>query len=237
MKKIFRKLGSNQGSSMILALLFMLVAMMVSHTILAASASAARSTLTQTDRQQAFLTVNSAAQMLKESVGSMGAYEKDVRHTFTDNTFAEETGQPTVVKKPSLQGPFGYEIQTLVEDFSNSENTEHTKDYLILVDEYEPVAVTFTLKKVGGAMEEQGGAQCSLTAVFTNLLPNSLSGAVSGYTQPEAPTQITVTITGNFTRTTVSTDENSFTKTLEDKLVWSANTVEFQKQPPEDEQP
>lgn len=237
MKKIFRKLGSNQGSSMILALLFMLVAMMVSHTILAASASAARSTLTQTDRQQAFLTVNSAAQMLKESVGSMGAYEKDVRHTFTDNTFAVETGQPTVVKKPSLQGPFGYEIQTLVEDFSDSEDTEHTKDYLILVDEYEPVAVTFTLKKAGGAKGEQGGAQCSLTAVFTNLLPNSLSGAVSGYTQPEAPTQITVTITGNFTRTTVSTDENSFTKTLEDKLVWSANTVEFQKQPPEDEQP
>lgn len=237
MKKIFRKLGSNQGSSMILALLFMLVAMMVSHTILAASASAARSTLTQTDRQQAFLTVNSAAQMLKESVGSMGAYEKDVRHTFTDNTFAVENGQPTVVKKPSLQGPFGYEIQTLVEDFSNSEDTEHTKDYLILVDEYEPVAVTFTLKKTGGAMEEQGGAQCSLTAVFTNLLPTSLSGAVGGYTQPEAPTQITVTITGNFTRTTVSTDENSFTKTLEDKLVWSANTVEFQKQPPEDEQP
>lgn len=237
MKKIFRKLGSNQGSSMILALLFMLVAMMVSHTILAASASAARSTLTQTDRQQAFLTVNSAAQMLKKSVGSMGAYEKDVRHTFTDNTFAVETGQPTVVKKPSLQGPFGYEIQTLVEDFSDSEDTEHIKDYLILVDEYEPVAVTFTLKKTGGAMEEQGGAQCSLTAVFTNLLPNSLSGAVSGYTQPEAPTQISVTITGNFTRTTVSTDENSFTKTLEDKLVWSANTVEFQKQPPEDEQP
>ena len=222
---------------MILALLFMLVAMMVSHTILAASASAARSTLTQTDRQQAFLTVNSAAQMLKESVGSMGAYEKDVRHTFTDNTFAVETGQPTVVKKPSLQGPFGYEIQTLVEDFSDSEDTEHTKDYLVLVDEYEPVAVTFTLKKAGGAIAEQGGAQCSLTAVFTNLLPNSLSGAVSGYTQPEAPTQITVTITGNFTRTTVSTDENSFTKTLEDKLVWSANTVEFQKQPPEDEQP
>lgn len=237
MKKIFRKLGSNQGSSMILALLFMLVAMMVSHTILAASSSAARSTLTQTDRQQAFLTVNSAAQMLKESVESMGAYKKDVLHTFTDNTFAVETGQPTVVKKPSLQGPFGYEIQTLVEDFSDSEDTEHTKDYLILVDEYEPVAVTFTLKKAGGAMEEQGGAQCSLTAVFTNLLPNSLSGAVSGYTQPEAPTQITVTITGNFTRTTVSTDENSFTKTLEDKLVWSANTVEFQKQPPEDEQP
>lgn len=237
MKKIFRKLGSNQGSSMILALLFMLVAMMVSHTILAASASAARSTLTQTDRQQAFLTVNSAAQMLKESVGTMGAYEKDVRHTFTDNTFAEETGQPTVVKKPSLQGPFGYEIQTLVEDFSDSEDTEHTKDYLILVDGYEPVAVTFTLKKAGGAMEEQGGTQCSLTAVFTNLLPNSLSGAVSGYTQPEAPTQITVTITGNFTRTTVSTVENSFTKTLEDRLDWSANTVEFQKQPSEDEQP
>lgn len=237
MKKIFRKLGSNQGSSMILALLFMLVAMMVSHTILSASASAARSTLTQTDRQQAFLTVNSAAQMLKESVGNMGVYEKDVRHTFADNTFAVETEQPTVVKKPSLQGPFGYEIQTLVEDFSNSEDTEHTKDYLILVDEYEPVAVTFTLKKTGGAMGEQGGAQCSLTAVFTNLLPTSLSGAVSAYTQPEAPTQITVTITGNFTRTTVSTDENSFTKTLEDRLVWSANTVEFQKQPPEDEQP
>ena len=68
MKSMIHKLQDNKGSSMILALFLMLVSLMVSNTILAAAASASRSFLTQTDRQQSYLTVSSAAQVFRDSV-------------------------------------------------------------------------------------------------------------------------------------------------------------------------
>lgn len=223
---------------MVLALFFMLVALMVSHTILSAAASAARSTLTQTDRQQAFLTVNSAAQTLKASVKDMDPYEKSVLHTFTDNTFRAEYGDPKTTKKTKLEGPFSYELQTLIEEYSIHADAVVPKAYLILVDGYEPVAVKLRLKKISG---ETSGLEskdlCRLDAEFTNLLPTELSGKVSGYTQPKSPTRITLTMNGTFRRTITSTDEQKYTKTVTETMTWDTDNAVFQKKLPEEEQP
>ena len=61
MKTIRKKLRSDRGSSMVLALFLMLVALMVSHTILAAAATAGQNVVQQRESQQAYLTVSSAA--------------------------------------------------------------------------------------------------------------------------------------------------------------------------------
>ena len=68
MKTIRKKLRSDRGSSMVLALFLMLVALMVSHTILAAAATAGQNVVHQRESQQAYLTVSSAAETFRDSV-------------------------------------------------------------------------------------------------------------------------------------------------------------------------
>ena len=68
MKTIRKKLRSDRGSSMVLALFLMLVALMVSHTILAAAATAGQNVVQQRESQQAYLTVSSAAETFRDSV-------------------------------------------------------------------------------------------------------------------------------------------------------------------------
>ena len=68
MKTICKKLRSDRGSSMVLALFLMLVALMVSHTILAAAATAGQNVVQQRESQQAYLTVSSAAETFRDSV-------------------------------------------------------------------------------------------------------------------------------------------------------------------------
>ena len=223
MKSMIHKLQDNKGSSMILALFLMLVSLMVSNTILAAAASASRSFLTQTDRQQSFLTVSSAAQVFRDSVATGNCnYSRTVKTVEGAADKEEEKG--------AMSGPFSQEIGDAVEALLGAyAATGYERDYLITVgssaEEFEPMNLHLRLEKTDRVQD------CLLTATFSNVLPQSTAAMVSGYTPPYAPTQMVLTLRGSLrhTETEDNTLEGNRAKCIVDELQWHANTMELSK--------
>lgn len=222
MKSMIQKLQDNKGSSMILALFLMLVSLMVSNTILAAAASASRSFLTQTDRQQSYLTVSSAAQVFQNSVASGNCnYSR---------TIISVTGAEDKKEKKAMSGPFSQEIGDAVEALlGNYAATGYERDYLITVgssaEEFEPMNLHLRLEKTDRVQD------CLLTATFSNVLPQSTAAMVSGYTPPFAPTQMVLTLRGSLshTETEYNTVEGNRAKCIVDGLEWNTDTMELSK--------
>ena len=228
MKSMIHKLQDNKGSSMILALFLMLVSLMVSNTILAAAASASRSFLTQTDRQQSYLTVSSAAQVFQNSVASGNCnYSR---------TIISVTGAEDKKEKKAMSGPFSQEIGDAVEALlGNYAATGYERDYLITVgssaEEFEPMNLHLRLEKTDSDEDTDRVQDCLLTATFSNVLPQSTAAMVSGYTPPYAPTQMVLTLRGSLSHTEreYNTVDGNRAKKAEDVLQWRANTMELSK--------
>ena len=228
MKSMIHKLQDNKGSSMILALFLMLVSLMVSNTILAAAASASRSFLTQTDRQQSYLTVSSAAQVFQNSVASGNCnYAR---------TIISVTGAADKEEKQAMSGPFSQEIGDAVEALLGAyAATGYERDYLITVgssaEEFEPMNLHLRLEKTDSDEDTDIVQDCLLTATFSNVLPQSTAAMVSGYTPPYAPTQMVLTLRGSLSHTEseYNTVDGNRAKKVEDVLQWLANTMELSK--------
>lgn len=222
MKSMIHKLQDNKGSSMILALFLMLVSLMVSNTILAAAASASRSFLTQTDRQQSYLTVSSAAQVFRDSVATGNCNYSRTVITVEGAADKEEKG--------AMSGPFSQEIGDAVEALLRAHAaTGYERDYLITVgssaEEFEPMNLHLRLEKTDRVQE------CLLTATFSNVLPQSTAAMVSGYTPPFAPTQMVLTLRGSLKHTETQDDtlEENQAKRIVDELQWHTDTMELSK--------
>ena len=228
MKSMIHKLQDNKGSSMILALFLMLVSLMVSNTILAAAASASRSFLTQTDRQQSFLTVSSAAQVFRDSV--------DTGNCNYSRTVITVTGAADKEEKQAMSGPFSQEIGDAVEALLGAyAATGYERDYLITVgssaEEFEPMNLHLRLEKTDSDEDTDMVQDCLLTATFSNVLPQSTAAMVSGYTPPYAPTQMVLTLRGSLSHTEseYNTLDGNRAKKVVDGLQWLANTMELSK--------
>ena len=72
MSALRKKLHSQSGASMLMALLLMLVALMVSAVIIAAAVSAATTIREERAQEQAYLTVSSAAELLRDEINRGG---------------------------------------------------------------------------------------------------------------------------------------------------------------------
>ena len=145
MNTIRRKLRSDRGSSMVLALFLMLVAVMVSHTILAAAATAGQNVVQQRESQQAYLTVSSAAETFRDSVLSFNgdnSFRQVVETRYSDASMEHVT--QTTTSYNSLQGPFSVELEG-----------------------YEDVSMELSLEKDA----EVSGNGYVLNAVFSNAVP------------------------------------------------------------------
>ena len=228
MKSMIHKLQDNKGSSMILALFLMLVSLMVSNTILAAAASASRSFLTQTDRQQSFLTVSSAAQVFRDSV--------DTGNCNYSRTVITVEGAADKEEKQAMSGPFSQEIGDAVEALLGAyAATGYERDYLITVgssaEEFEPMNLHLRLEKTDSDEDTDMVQYCLLTATFSNVLPQSTAAMVSGYTPPYAPTQMVLTLRGSLRHTETEDDtlEGNRAKRIVDELQWHADTMELSK--------
>ena len=228
MKSMIHKLQDNKGSSMILALFLMLVSLMVSNTILAAAASASRSFLTQTDRQQSYLTVSSAAQVFRDSV--------DTGNCNYSRTVITVTGAADKEEKQAMSGPFSQEIGDAVEALLGAyAATGYERDYLITVgssaEEFEPMNLHLRLEKTDSDEDTDMVQYCLLTATFSNVLPQSTAAMVSGYTPPYAPTQMVLTLRGSLRHTETEDDtlEGNRAKRIVDELQWHADTMELSK--------
>ena len=228
MKSMIQKLQDNKGSSMILALFLMLVSLMVSNTILAAAASASRSFLTQTDRQQSYLTVSSAAQVFRDSVATGNCNYSRTVITVEGAADKEEKG--------AMSGPFSQEIGDAVEALLGAyAATGYERDYLITVgssaEEFEPMNLHLRLEKTDSDEDTDRVQDCLLTATFSNVLPQSTAAMVSGYTPPYAPTQMVLTLRGSLKHTETQDDtlEENQAKRIVDELQWHTDTMELSK--------
>lgn len=233
LKKVFKKLNSSRGSSMLLALMLVLVGLMVSQTILAAASSAGKNVIYQRDNQQAYLTVSSAAQAFVDSIGADGKkdflYQKVTQ--YSDYDLKNPTGTP-VVSRNSPTGAFTAELQRATE-WVNLNKAAYSRRYTVRVPDYDPVALEIRIEKKtsvddpgGGYAEEEtpdkiyDDEHYLLTAIFSNALP--------GQELPETPYQMAVTMEGVRKKTVTSyTKDLPAAKTV--KYTWTFGNAQLQR--------
>ena len=91
MEKLLRKFHSQRGETMLMALLLFLVGVMVSAVILAAAISAESDAKAAREEQQAYLTVSSAAELLRDDILSSGYEQKVTRRPTATGSYIERT--------------------------------------------------------------------------------------------------------------------------------------------------
>lgn len=92
-----RKLKNNSGASILMALLLLLLAALVSAVMLSAATAAARHLRDDRQAQQDYLTVSSAAELIRDSILN-DSYQKIV--TVTEDAEGNEIGEEESVDKP-----------------------------------------------------------------------------------------------------------------------------------------
>ena len=180
MGKILKKLHSQRGETMLMALLLFLVGVMVSAVILAAAISAESDAKAAREEQQAYLTVSSAAELFRDAIqsGNSGGYREIVTKTYSDAQL-----QGTKTEKQNASGPFSEIFNNVIPTLLTSPTT-FRKTYTLSMDGLEDVTMELSIQPKQGDND-----QFTLTAVF--------------YNDPEGdhPCRMTVTFTGETTQT------------------------------------
>lgn len=179
MGKILKKLHSQRGETMLMALLLFLVGVMVSAVILAAAISAESDAKAAREEQQAYLTVSSAAELFRDAIQSgSGGYREIVTKTYSDAQLQE-----TKTEKQNASGPFSEIFNKVIPTLLKSPST-YQKPFTLSMDGLEDVTMELSIQPKQGDND-----QFTLTAVF--------------YNDPEGdhPCRMTVTFTGETTQT------------------------------------
>lgn len=179
MGKILKKLHSQRGETMLMALLLFLVGVMVSAVILAAAISAESDAKAAREEQQAYLTVSSAAELFRDAIRSgSGGYREIVTKTYSGTQL-----QGTKTEKQNASGPFSEIFNNVIPTLLTSPTT-FRKTYTLSMTGLEDVTMELTIQP-----KQEDNTQFTLTAVF--------------YNDPEGdhPCRMTVTFTGETTQT------------------------------------
>lgn len=163
MQAIRRKLNSQRGASMLMALLLMLVGIMVSAVIISAATSAAVNKRSEKEQQQAYLAVSSAAELVRDDFQSLTGRYKDVTTTVTQADGTTTTKNNTIKATCAV----GDMINDIGARFIGMNTTStYAKTYTFSVDGYEDVSAEI-LVSVGTGSDESSKVY-NLTATFTN---------------------------------------------------------------------
>lgn len=178
MGKILKKLHSQRGETMLMALLLFLVGVMVSAVILAAAISAESDAKAAREEQQAYLTVSSAAELFRDAIqsGDSGGYQEIVTKTYSGTQL-----QGTKTEKQNASGPFSEIFNKVIPSLLKSPST-YQKPFTLSMDGLEDVTMELSIQP------QQGNNDVfDLAAVF--------------YNDPEGkhPCQMTVRFTGTTT--------------------------------------
>ncbi len=177
MEKLLKKLHSQRGETMLMALLLFLVGVMVSAVILAAAISAESDAKAAREEQQAYLTVSSAAELFRDSIQSgSGGYREIVTKTYSGTQL-----QGTKTEKQNASGPFSEIFNNVIPTLLKSPST-YQKPFTLSMDGLEDVTMELSIQPKQGDND-----QFTLTAVF--------------YNDPEGdhPCRMTVRFTGTTT--------------------------------------
>ena len=126
-----KKLKNNSGATILMALLLILLAMAVGAAILTAAVSAAHHMKSDREDQQNYLTVSSAAELIRDSIAG-DKYERTMTETHTANTDEEGHTTYTVSYSTNVNYPTGIMGQWLsacIEDGSENVQYASLKDF------------------------------------------------------------------------------------------------------------
>ena len=126
-----KKLKNNSGATILMALLLILLAMAVGAAILTAAVSAAPHMKSDREAQQNYLTVSSAAELIRDSIAG-DKYERTMTETHTANTDEEGHTTYTVSYSTNVNYPTGIMGQWLsacIEDGSENVQYASLKDF------------------------------------------------------------------------------------------------------------
>lgn len=158
MGKILKKLHSQRGETMLMALLLFLVGVMVSAVILAAAISAESDAKAAREEQQAYLTVSSAAELFRDAIRSgSGGYREIVTKTYSGTQL-----QGTKTEKQNASGPFSEIFNNVIPTLLTSPTT-FRKTYTLSMTGLEDVTMELSIQPKQGDND-----QFILTAVFYN---------------------------------------------------------------------
>lgn len=126
-----KKLKNNSGATILMALLLILLAMAVGAAILTAAVSAAHHMKSDREAQQNYLTVSSAAELIRDSIAG-DTYERTMTKTHTASTDAEGKTTYTVTYSTNVTNPTGIMGQWLsacIEDGNENNEYASLKDF------------------------------------------------------------------------------------------------------------
>ena len=177
MEKLLKKLHSQRGETMLMALLLFLVGVMVSAVILAAAISAESDAKAAREEQQAYLTVSSAAELFRDSIQSGSGGDREI----VPQTYSGTQLQGTKTEKQNASGPFSEIFNNVIPTLLKSPST-YQKPFTLSMDGLEDVTMELSIQPKQGDND-----QFTLTAVF--------------YNDPEGdhPCRMTVRFTGTTT--------------------------------------
>ena len=101
-----KKLKNNSGATILMALLLILLAMAVGAAVLSAAVSAAHHMKSDREAQQNYLTVSSAAELIRDSIAG-DKYERTMTETHTASTDAEGNTTHEVTYSTDVNYPTG----------------------------------------------------------------------------------------------------------------------------------
>ena len=209
MQAIRRKLNSQKGASMLMALLLMLVGIMVSAVIISAATTAVNKR-SEKEQQQAYLAVSSAAELVRDDFQSLTGRYKDVTTTVTHADGTTTTTNDTIKATCAV----GDMINDIGARFIGVNTTStYAKTYTFSVDGYEDVSAEI-LVSVGTGSDESSKVY-NLTATFTNGVGS------------EHPCRMVLTMEGKLTEERTSGDTGS-TQVVTRTLEW--NKAKLQKE-------
>lgn len=204
MGKILKKLHSQRGETMLMALLLFLVGVMVSAVILAAAISAESDAKAAREEQQAYLTVSSAAELFRDAIRSdSGGYREIVTETYSGTQL-----QGTKTEKQNASGPFSEIFNNVIPTLLTSPTT-FRKTYTLSMTGLEDVTMELSIQPKQGDND-----QFTLTAVF--------------YNDPEGdhPCRMTVTFTGETTKTPTDWYDSGLRyEATTTEIKWSQSTI------------
>lgn len=123
-----KKVKNNSGATILMALLLILLATAVGAAVLTAAVSAARHLRSDREAQQNYLTVSSAAELIRDSINGQ-TYQRTLK-AWHKTTYDEETGKETVDEgraleikpNPLFPGPMGAWLSACIANNSGDQN-------------------------------------------------------------------------------------------------------------------
>ena len=157
-----KKLKNNSGATILMALLLILLAMAVGAAILTAAVSAAHHMKSDREAQQNYLTVSSAAELIRDSIAG-DKYERTMTETHktlrdeAGNITGENVSYSTNVTKPT--GIMGAWLSACIEDGSENVQYASLKDFKDTIEVDLKIDEDTSLRTVTAAFSAQKDGQ------------------------------------------------------------------------------